>query len=268
MQKIGIVAGVARSGTSWLGQIIDSSPEVSYRFQPIFSYAFKNAINEDSSKEEIQAFFTGVNDSQDDFLTQSDKREAGLYPTFEKLTPPALLVLKLARHQYVLATILRFFEQVKLIAIVRNPCGVINSWLQNPADFPPGSDVRAEWRFGACKNAGLAENFYGYYKWKEVANMYLDLKAKHPDRVIVVNYDELVDNTVEVATEVFDFLDLSMGEQSQSFIHACHSKHHDNLYSVFKDKSVKDRWRKELDPYIISEIHEDLKDTRLGRFIL
>ena len=35
------IHGVPRSGTSWLGQILDSSPKVRYKFQPLFSYAFK-----------------------------------------------------------------------------------------------------------------------------------------------------------------------------------------------------------------------------------
>ena len=32
------IFGVPRSGTSWLGQIFNSSPMVAYRFQPLFSY--------------------------------------------------------------------------------------------------------------------------------------------------------------------------------------------------------------------------------------
>ena len=44
--SITYLAGVARSGTSWLGQIFDSSPEVRYSFQPLFSYEFKNRVNE------------------------------------------------------------------------------------------------------------------------------------------------------------------------------------------------------------------------------
>ena len=43
--KIILITGVARSGTSWIGQIIDSSPEVVYRFQPLFSYAFKGFLD-------------------------------------------------------------------------------------------------------------------------------------------------------------------------------------------------------------------------------
>ena len=34
--------GCPRSGTSWLGQIFNSAPDVAYRYQPLFSYEFKD----------------------------------------------------------------------------------------------------------------------------------------------------------------------------------------------------------------------------------
>jgi hypothetical protein len=46
--SIAVISGAARSGTSWLGQILDSSPDVAYRFQPFFAYAFKNFVDFDS----------------------------------------------------------------------------------------------------------------------------------------------------------------------------------------------------------------------------
>src|SRR5438552_3598208 len=100
--RVVVIAGVARSGTSWLGEILDSSPDVAYRFQPIFSYAFKDAVNEDSTREDFERFFRGIYESHDDFLLQRDKREGGLFPTFTKNPQPKYLVWKEARYQYVL----------------------------------------------------------------------------------------------------------------------------------------------------------------------
>ena len=42
------IHGVPRSGTTWLGSIFDSSPNVIYRNQPLFSYAFKSYLSEHS----------------------------------------------------------------------------------------------------------------------------------------------------------------------------------------------------------------------------
>lgn len=265
--KIIAIAGVARSGTSWLGEILDSSPDVAYRFQPIFSFAFKNSVDEDSSETEFRRFFDGIYSSGDEFLLQSDKRESGLYPVFNKNVAPDFLVWKEARHQYILGRMIRLFENVKVLAIVRHPCGVINSWLNNPKEFPAGFEPREEWRFGGCKNRGLPENFFGYYKWKETANMYLDLQRQYPRQAMVVRYCDLVDKLVDSVERIFRFVGLPIGDQTRQFIDVCHATHIDSPYSVFRDKAVKDRWMKELDPYIAREIELDIHGTRLEAFL-
>jgi len=262
-----VIAGVPRSGTSWIGEIIDSSPDVAYRFQPIFSYAFKDAVNEDSTKEDYEHFFDGIYESSDEFLLQTDKREAGLYPTFNKKDNPKCLAFKTCRYQYLLSKMLQYFENLKILGIIRHPCGVINSWLSNPKEFPQEADPRKEWRFGLCKNKGRPEEFFGFYKWKEVAHLYLDFRAKNPHRVYVVRYEELVDNPILVSKNAFDFLGLEFTEQTQSFLNTCHSFHKESPYSVFRNKSVKDRWQSELDPYIADEIMRDIQGSELERFL-
>jgi len=56
MKKIALHS-VPRSGSSWIGQILNSSPKVNYKFQPLFSYAFKGYLDENSSRERIDEFF-------------------------------------------------------------------------------------------------------------------------------------------------------------------------------------------------------------------
>jgi hypothetical protein len=266
-KNIIVIAGVPRSGTSWLGEIIDSSPHVTYRFQPLFSYAFKDAVNMDSPKEEYLSFFKGIYESNDSFLLQTDKREVGLYPYFDKSADPEHLAFKTCRYQYLLPKMLQLFDNIKLLGIIRNPCATINSWLKNPKEFPEGADPRKEWRLGACKNTGRWEEFFGYFKWKEVSNLYLDLEEKYPDRTIVIQYEDLVEDTMAVVERIFDFLGLTMTKQTRNFIKKCHLINIDSPYSVFKNKAVKDKWKEELDPHIRDEIMEDLKGTRLERFL-
>ena len=59
-ERIISINGVPRSGTSWLGQIINSSPDVAFRFQPLFSYTHKGALREDSSVMEIMKFYGDI----------------------------------------------------------------------------------------------------------------------------------------------------------------------------------------------------------------
>jgi hypothetical protein len=267
LKQVIVIAGVARSGTSWLGQIIDSSPQVIYRFQPLFSYAFKDRVNEDSGKEEYADFFEEVYRSSDDFLLQTDKRKANLYPVFQKEDSPGRLAFKENSNLYLLPKMLEHFEELKLIGIIRHPCGALNSWLKNPREFPPDADPRQEWRFGACKNLGKPQNFFGFYKWKEVTHLFLDLRDKLPGQVHLVRYEELVNDPLGITRSMFDFLGLEFTQQTELFLKDSQSIHLDNPYAVFKDRSVQEKWRTELDPYIQSEVLNDLKGTRLEAFL-
>lgn len=264
--KVTVIAGAARSGTSWLGQILDSSPKVRFRFQPLFSYAFKGAVNEDSTKEEFERFFHDIYKSHDEFLLQKDKRKAGLYPTFQKQGTQDYLAFKTARYQYILEPILRKLNNVYVIGIVRNPCAVINSWIKIPSEFPTGSDPLKEWRHGMCKNSG-PEDFFGYYKWKEVANMYLDLQKQYPKKMTIIRYEDLAQDPLKQTKRLFSFIKLGLEKQTIEFLDESTKKHVDSPYSVYKNKSVMHQWKKELDEYIVKEIHADLAGTRLEQFL-
>ncbi len=266
-KQVIVIAGVPRSGTSWLGQIIDSSPAVAYRFQPIFSYAFKDAVNIESTRADYEKFFKGIYESSDDFLLQKDKKEMGLYPVFKKNEELKVLAFKETRYHYLLSRMLHYFNELKLIGIIRHPCGVINSWLKNPREFPHDADPTHEWRFSSCRNKGKMEEFFGYYKWKEVANMYLDLKEKYHDQVYVIKYDDLVDEPILSTRHLFTFVGLDFTKQTEAFLTNCHLEHKESPYAVFKDKLVKEHWRLELTANIADEIMNDITGTRLAQFL-
>lgn len=266
-ESIAVVAGAARSGTSWLGQILDSSPQVAYRFQPFFSYAFKQFVDFDSPLDRWMEFFNALYRSDDEFLHQADKRRSGLYPVFQKDPAPRVLALKMNRYQYLLGPMLNVFPNLRLVPIVRHPAAVISSWTKNPKEFPPGSDVRKEWRFGSCKNQGREEEFFGYYKWKELAHMYLDLGDQFPARVKIVRYEALLDTLQDHVADLFGFLGLRVGPATREFLVACHERHDDSPYSVFRSKTVRDQWRTELPTFIAEAIERDLAGTRLEIFI-
>jgi len=266
LEKIIYISGVARSGTSWIGQVLNSSPETTYRFQPFFAYEFKNQVNEDSLGEEFNAIFKEMIETESEFLTQKDKIESGLYPCFKKTKNKNVLVIKENRYQSYIEPILRKTQKTSLLGVVRNPCAVINSWRRNKKEFPEGSVLRDEWRFANCKNLNNGD-YFGYYKWKEVANLYLDLKDKYKSRVFIVRYEDIVGNPVQLTRELFEFFELNFQKQTEEFLDKSTTSHHKNYYSVYKNKQVIEQWKDELDPYIINEIYDDLKNTRLEVFI-
>ena len=76
------IHGVPRSGTNWLGQIFNSQPNVNFKFQPLFSYAFKDYLDENSTEEEIQQFFEEIAISDNYFLSLKDTVIHQNYPDY------------------------------------------------------------------------------------------------------------------------------------------------------------------------------------------
>lgn len=260
------IAGVARSGTSWVGQVFNSSPQVAFCFQPFFSYEFKGRVNEDSSGVDYQRLFAEMFAADTLFLKQKDKQMSGEYPQFQKNTAPSVLIIKENRYQSLLEPMLRRVPIMKGIGITRHPCAVLNSWRKNEKEFPAGADFLAEWRFGACKNKGN-EDYFGFYKWKEVAHLYLDLADKWPDRFRAVRYEDIVSDPEAKYEELFEFCGIPFVAQTRAFLRESTQRHTESYYGVYKNKSVADRWRAELDTYVIEQVLADLKGTRLERYV-
>lgn len=259
------IAGVARSGTSWVGQVFNSSPEVCFRFQPFFSYEFKGRLTENSSSEEFAQVFLELRDADTPFLTQADKVADGRYPQFVKSRRPATLVFKENRYQSLVAQAVRKVADLGLLAVVRNPCAVLNSWRKSSKEFPAGSDFLQEWRHASCKNEG-PEDCFGYYRWKAAAYQYLDLKAQYPERVYILRYEDAVANPVEIFEEIFRFFGVPFGAASRQFLRDSTTNHSDNYYSVFKNGEVANAWTNQLQKSVIDEIREDVRHTPLERF--
>lgn len=255
-----------RSGTSWLGQLFDSSPDVAYRLEPIFSYAFKNVVDEYSSRDEYQRFFNGIYCSHDDFMLQNDKRRAGTYPIFQKNLQPSILAFKTTRFHHLMETMLIYFNNLKMVSIVRHPCGAICSWLNTAREFPANADPNTEWRTGACRKTAK-EEFWGFDDWKEVTRLHLSLQKKYPKQFTIIRYEDLVNETTQVLSEVFKFIGLEMNVQTETFIKSCHIRHDVDSYSVFKSKQVVDAWRTLLPADIQQTIISEIEGTDLAIFL-
>ncbi len=153
MKKIAIHS-VPRSGSSWIGQIFNSSPTVNFKFQPLFSYAFKSALNEKSSKNEIDTFFKDISQSDDDFLIQQDKIDNGNYPKFKKNNLFTHIAYKEVRYHNIQENMLKINSDIIVIGIVRNPYAVINSFLKAPREFRKDLNWNEldEWQYANKKN--------------------------------------------------------------------------------------------------------------------
>ena len=263
------IHGVPRSGTSWLGEIFNSSPNTIYKFQPLFSYALKDFLCPQSSKEDIDKFFELLSGhTADDFIDQKEKREKHVLPSFSQRTPTHL-VYKEVRYHHILANLLQKTSDLLLIAIVRDPLAVINSWLNAPREFRADQGWKAseEWRFAPKKNQDKPEEFNGYEKWKEATNIFLKLSKDFPDRAYLVRYEDLATSPLLETEKLFSFCKIPLTDQTRNFILESQSKNNPDTYSVFRNsENIKFR-DYNLDQSIIDFIKNDLTGSALERFI-
>lgn len=260
--------GVPRSGTSWLGAIFDSSLNVSYRNQPLFSFKFKSFLTENSKKEEIDQFFSLIEECNDDFIIQKEGKSIGHIPTFQKGNITHI-IYKEARYHHILVNMLEQHDTLKIIGIVRNPKSVISSWYHAPKEFKKDEwDILKEWEYASLKNEGRLEEFYGYLKWKEVTKIFLYLKEKYPNRFYLLEYNELLNRTEETVRDLFHFCDIQFSEQTAHFLDLSKKKDlSEDSYSVYRLNQVDDKWKIELPFEIIKSIENDLKGTVLEKFL-
>jgi hypothetical protein len=256
MKKI-VIHGVPRSGTTWLGSIFDSHPRVKYVFQPLFSYAFKNFISEESSTDEIQSFYNKLAITDDDFCLQKDAKNRGIVPDFKKHVPPSYLVYKEVRYHNILPNLFEQDKDVFGVFLIRDPVEVLTSWINAPKEFDPSWSIHQEWLTAAKKNKNKPEEYYGYQRWKEAANSFLDLQVKYPNRVHVLNYQNLKSNPKHEIETIFRKFKISLDERVNQFIIQSQSVSHQNPYSVFKKNDMRQKGWRELPTEIVDKIRSD-----------
>lgn len=262
------IHGVPRSGTSWIGEITNSSPNTVYRYQPLFSYAHKDYLTCASNKADVDEFFKRLLYCDDDFTNQKIRRDSGDFPTFKK-SDITHIIYKETHHANILFNLMRKTRDVFLVAVARSPLSVVNSWLKAPSEFRRDLDwhEREEWRYALKKNLNHPEEYHGYEKWKEAMGIFLQLEKMFPDQVYIQKYRDLLQHPVKETKKLFDFLELELTEQTRTFLRDSTTADREDEYAVFRKNQSDDKWKVELDPFIIDEILSDLKGTNLEVFV-
>lgn len=233
MKKIAIHS-VPRSGSTWLGEIINSSPVVKYCFQPLFSYQFKNFLNETSEKQEIDKFFMLLGKSDDEFISQKLNRELGTLPNFRKFPKFTHIVYKEVHHHHIIENLLQKDSEIKLILLVRDPIEVMNSWINAPKEFDPNWDINEQLISGKLKNLEKKENFYGLEAWTKTTKNFEELSKNYKERVFLINYAKLKSSLNLTAKQLFNFCNLEFTDFTQNFLTESTKKILDDNYSVYK----------------------------------
>jgi len=219
------IFGCPRSGTSWLGQILNASEHVAYRYQPLFSYEFKDWFGRRGvSEASLRDFHGALVDAKSDFVLQE------LRPAKRDLTH---LVWKEVRYHQLMAPLLALEELDTLVYIFRDPVDVLNSWYLAPKEFRAGQDIHLEWLHAPSKNTDVCE-FNGFARWKESMRLACALKERHPGKLSLLSYERLSADPLAQADGLFATLGLEFTPQVEAFIVASTSRQEADPYSVFR----------------------------------
>jgi hypothetical protein len=258
------IHGVPRSGTSWLGQLINASPLVNFKFQPLFSYAFKDYLDSNSSCTEINDFFSQIAIRKDSFMNLKDKNLLGKYPVFKKEQRLTHLVFKHVRYHFLIENILKCRNDIKFILIVRNPLEVLNSWRKAPREFDSKWDFEKEWFYANSKNLKRKEEYFGYLKWKEASSLFHELGTIYKDQIKIVDYNQLRVNTLMTTKDIYNFINLEFDEQTEKFISTSKNIEDSHSNSVFKSSKKRISYKFEIPKNIQEYVFNDLKKSNLN----
>lgn len=224
---------VPRSGSSWLLSIFDSHLNTKSLYQPLFSYAFKNVITEDSSHSDFNNFINNIRDTEDDFCCMKSNFHTnnGTIPMIENTkTDITHIVMKHVTHHYLIEKMIEWNVNIKIIGLIRNPLNVIESQMKAK------HENLQDWLNGTDKNNNLKEFYFGFNKWFDVDNYFIHLKKKYPKNVYLIHYEDLLDNTKDEVYKLFNFCNLKVDENTLNFIDKSTSIDNTYDYSVFRNK--------------------------------
>lgn len=265
--KKGIVFGVPRSGTSWVGAVLGSHPTMRYRFQPLHSYSFAPKISETSSKNEVDAFFAELWHSADPYVNrQSLASQTENLETLSAGSSEAFLLFKEVHDFDAIENAIAVNPEVKLIGLVRNPIDVISSWVNAPREWNPEWDLLSEWKEAKLKNSEYEGNHFGVAQWILTTKRMCELERKMPDSCRTVTYEQTVSDPKTSFESLQKFMGLAPAEEIERAIEKTRSFSINDSYSIFRKTGRRAR-PKPLPSPIIESVVRLVKEHDLERFL-
>jgi len=307
------IFGTGRSGSSWLGSIVSSHPEVAYRFEPFHRLKHLPAVAQAQqrleSAELTEQDLAGVYQvllpahprvERPPFFPKTYAMNWGkteLRPlalrfeilqhvfqsfySFKKVFPP--LVFKEVTMESMMTNVLEK-TSMKVVYMVRHPCAVVASSLKGQKEgvMPVGRHAILD-KLLSKYEPDIAEQIIPQLPhldaldketllWRIDVNKGMAAIQKYPHALLVV-YEELCDQPIQVSQRVFQHLGLDFSVQTEAFLtqliqpELSKSKRWREIgigqyFSVFKNPAlVKNKWKDTLPKESQAKILNWVKDS-------
>jgi hypothetical protein len=305
-----VICGMPRSGTTWLGKVFDSHPATIYRHEPDSVWKLTLPLISDAKPTEddtrtIEEFVRRL-------PSMISPRTAGRLPVFHKQHEsaatfhlrrysvfagrlmervlgefhwPRLLQLRSASSQTLvwksvvslgrIGLFCHCLPQVRMIHIVRHPCGVVASRLRGERLGTMNLNLhstRSLLSIPQAERFGITyEEFQKMDAVSQMAIQWVLRNEKAMDETEGMaqcqthRYEDVCENPKDATQRLFDFCGLDFAEQTERFLDACTTSTTDRYYSVFrKTNDAVNKWRKELTDEQVARIESLVKGSRAG----
>lgn len=311
--KIMGIFGTGRSGSSWLGSIVSSHPEVAYRFEPFHRLKHLPAVAQaqqllesaELTEQDLASVYQVLLPAhprveRPPFFPKSYGMSWGktelrplalrfeiLQSVFQKIYsvkkvyPP--LVFKEVTMESMMSNVLEK-TSMKVVYLVRHPCAVVASTLKGQKEgvMPVGRHAILD-KLLRKYEPDLAERVIPQLSqldaldketllWRIDVNKGMAAVQQYPHILLVV-YEELCDQPMQVSQRVFQHLGLDFSAQTEAFLtqltqpELSKSKRWreigiGNYFSVFKNPAlVKNKWKDTLPKESQAKIVNWVKDS-------
>jgi hypothetical protein len=234
--RIATITGMARSGTSWLGKIFASHPEVLYHFEPFDKKKERkrlpknlcfhgllekiNAVDKERAEVRVNMLSTALHAFYDYRGHKLDRK-----PHFKQPENPRMMIIKSPKAIPVIGVFAHFGP---VIYIIRDPRAMIHSLWQT--------------EFGKSYPAyGTAR------KWDLISLKFMLLEQEWPESFKVVRFEDIVGDPETVSRQMANAIDLPWMEEMARFLEWSRSGHDEHMYALKKDPElVINAWKRGL----------------------
>jgi Sulfotransferase family len=301
-----LIVGAPRSGTSWLGKIFDSHPDVLYRFEPDWFDSDQVVTDSDMIRANMARW-----------LRNRDPRSAGKRPFFAKswqtarsrllraslvyagaaanriglpawpipdlgCAMRARAVVKSVRLRDGLGAFVSACPEGRALLILRHPCGQAASLMRGTRDrrfdlAKPGTDMAYDEArtIGFAAGYGIDEgSFRGLtdaakyaWSWREFNETAFGSIADRSNARVVI-YEDLCASPMDQARTILTFAGLHWTAQTETFLARSTSYGRAaGYYAVLRNSiAAADRWRSELAPRDQDAVRKVVRGSNLIRY--
>ena len=316
--RLGAIFGQGRSGTTWLGAIVDSHPQVCYRFEPfrrikVLEHRAGNLArlnqSQSLSSEDVREITSTLLRAFPEFIKPSfhqksyrkrfpfgevfmlaiARKNPAISKLFEYLYAPQgnpYLIFKEVGCVNLCINLLKTNE-LPLVYLVRHPCAVIHSVIEGQKKGLMASGRRtvlenllrdgAPHLFEQWKDKLKSLSIYQQetLMWLADLERIIPILGAEPNQGLLVFYEALTEDPINVSQDIFSHLGLKMESQSIDFIKESTGMSADSTskrtelltnpyFSVYRNpKIARDRWKTEISDENRREIIEIVSESQI-----